>query len=191
MSDSGTDAFVGATAALFLAVAVFAAASGNPLTSSPSGASTAGQPTVSDPTRTPTARPTASSEPRPTTNIPGGTLPGCTGEVISNETVSTGGQAVNLKVYYLSGEGGRNCAVASKVGGTVRSRGPLTVTLRFADAETGDWPQVAEHRSSASATRSGSVYLDGTDNRCVRAGARFTPTDGEPVEVASGLTGCD
>jgi len=106
--------------------------------------------------------------------------------VISNETVSMGGNAINLKVFYRSGEGGRNCAVAGKVGDTARSAGPVAISRRFTDAGSRDWPQLAEHRGSASAPRSGSVYLDRTDNRCVRAEARFTPADGVPVTMGSG-----
>ncbi len=183
MSDSGTDSFVGVTAVLIVAVAVFAAASGNPLvTSSPAPAPTETTRAVSStrPVRTPPAG--------STTNIPGGTLLGCAGEVLSNETVASRGSAINLRVYYQRGEGGRNCAVATKIG---RSRGQVVINLRLTGSDSRDWPQFAEDRSSAAATRSGSVYLDGTDNRCVRAEARFIPADGKPVTVSSGRIGCD
>lgn len=65
VSDSETDAFVGVTAVLFLAVATSAAASGNPLTSSSGGQTVTGTSRASS-----TTRPVSTPQPRSTTNIP-------------------------------------------------------------------------------------------------------------------------
>jgi len=184
VADKGTDSFVGVVLGLTVAVALFAAATGNPLTSG----SSSPRPTARSSS---TTRSTATPASRTATNIPGSTLARCSGEVISNETVARGGSTLNLKVYYRSGNGGRNCAVATKVGDTARRQGPVLINLRFTGSDSRDWPQFAEQRSAATAGRSGSIYLDRTDDRCVRAEARFTPTGRDAVTVTSGRTGCD
>jgi len=189
MSDSGTDTFVGVVIVLAIIGGVVSAANGG----SNTNASGSSSPT-SSPTSTSRAAPTRTASgtgARPSSNIPGGPLFACTGTVISDRSAGSGSSAVNLKVYYSPTAGGRNCAVVTKVGSGSRRSGQLVVSLRFADYTGKKWPDFAEHRSTASATRSGSVYLTDTDGRCVRAQARFVPADGgRPVEVSSGRTGC-
>ncbi len=168
---------------LVAVVAVVASVNGEPLT-----APTSGSAASSTRTATSTARPASGSS----TNIPGGTLFVCTGDVIANKTAGRGSSALNVKVYYNPNAGGRNCAVATKVDTTNPRRGRVTITLRFADSKSTSWPKLAEHRSGASASRSGSVYLDDTNDKCVSAKARFVPADGaKAVTVSSGRTGCD
>jgi hypothetical protein len=108
--------------------------------------------------------------------------------VIAEDSAPSGRGALDLTVSYSPSRGGRNCAIASNAG---LGRGQLTVQLRF-DSYTGRrWPSFAEHRGAADAIRSGAVYLDRTDDRCVRADARFTPADGgRAVTVSSGRVGC-
>jgi hypothetical protein len=189
MAKKGDDSWVGLVVGLVIAVALVSAVNGDPLTG-------AAQPESSAPTPTPTARtvtvrPASVTSAREQTNIPGGALFGCSGTVISEKTAGRGASAVNLKVFYADSAGGRNCAVASKVGSAARRSGPIQITLRFADSSANTWPTLAEHRSIAAASRSGAVYLDGTDGRCIRAEARFTPDDGsKTVTVSSGRTGC-
>ncbi|HEY5821491.1 MAG TPA: hypothetical protein VIT20_05920 [Propionibacteriaceae bacterium] len=180
MSDAGTDSFVGVVIVLVAAVAVVAAVSGDPLTPSPSGSPTASS--------SPALR---TSSVKASTNIPGGALFGCTGDVISNRTVGSGSKAVNLKVYYSTTGGGRNCAVATKTGAAASRKGSVEVTLHFAGYDGKAWPKSARHRSSASASKAGAVYLDDADGRCVSAAAVFTPADGSKrTTVDSGRVGC-
>lgn len=168
---------------LVAVVAVVASVNGEPLTMPTSGSTPS-----STRVTTSSARPAA----RSSTNIPGGTLFACTGDVIANKTAGRGSSALNVKVYYNPDAGGRNCAVATKVDTTNARRGQVRITLRFADSASTSWPKFAEHRSGASASRSGSVYLDDTDDKCVSAQARFIPADGgKAVTVSSGRTGCD
>lgn len=181
MSDAGSDSFVGVVIFLVAAVAVVAAATGDPLSSSsPAGP---GAPTASASTSARAAPPKAA------TNIPGGALIACAGEVISNRTVGRGSRAVNLKVYYSTTGGGRNCALATKTGST--RKGPVEVTLRFTGYDGRSWPKAARHRSTPAAKRAGAVYLDDSDGRCVSAVAVFTPADGSRrTTVDSGRVGC-
>lgn len=168
---------------LVAVVAVVASVNGEPLS-----APTSGSAPSSTRTTTASARPAA----RSSTNIPGGTLFACAGDVIADETAGRGSSALNVKVYYTPTAGGRNCAVATKVDAANARRGQVRITLRFAETESTSWPKFAEHRSGTSASRSGSVYLDDTDGKCVTAQARFVPADGgKAVTVSSGRTGCD
>lgn len=182
MSDSGTDSFVGVVLVLVAVVAVVASVNGRPLAAPTGGA---------DPSSTRTTTASARTVTRSSTNIPGGPLFACTGEVIANQTAGRGRSALNVKVYYSPTAGGRNCAVATKVDTKNARRGQVRITLRFAESKSTSWPKLAEHRSGASASRSGSVYLDDTDNKCVTAQARLIPADGgKAVTVSSGRTGC-
>jgi hypothetical protein len=111
--------------------------------------------------------------------------------VIANHTTRTDDGSLNLKVYYSPVRGGRNCAVATKVGAGSGPPGQIVVKLRFAAYAGSKWPRYAEHRSERYAVRSGSVYLDNTNRRCVRATATFTPSaGGGTVVVNSGTVGC-
>ncbi len=185
MADSGTDSFVGVILVLVAVVAVIASVNGDPLapTSSPS----------STPTSTPTARTLRTSTAASTsTNIPGGPLFACGGDVIANRSAGRGTAAVGLRVYYSTTAGGRNCAVATRADTLNRRKGQLSITLRFASYDGTSWPRLARHRSSPNALRSGAVYLDDTDDRCVVARAVFTPADGgKPTTVSTGRVGCD
>ena len=184
MSDQGTDTFVGVVAVLAVIGAVASAAGGG--TGTPSNNPT---PTVTvspTPTVAATTRATASS------NIPGGPMLACPGMVIADRTTTnaTAGD-VNLKVYYSPANGGQNCAVATRSGWS-GPRGQLVITLRFADYDGRRWPRLATHRSTTYAMRSGAVYLNDTDDRCVSARARFEPTSAGPsVTVSTGRVGCD
>jgi hypothetical protein len=160
-----------------LVVAVVSTAKVNPI---PTSSST--------PTPTPTTSSSATVRTTAVTNIPGGTLRTCPGTVIAEDSAPSGRGSLDLTVTYSASRGGRNCAIASNAG---LGRGQLTVQLRF-DSYTGrSWPNFAEHRGAVDAIRSGAVYLDQTDNRCVRANALFTPADGgRGITVSSGRVGC-
>jgi hypothetical protein len=188
MANKGDDSWVGLVVGLVIAVALVSAVNDNPLTGAAQPEARAPTPTVA---RTTVARPTSVTPVRELTNVPGGPLFSCPGAVISEKSAARGASAVNLKVFYSASGGGRNCAVATKVGAAARRSGPILITLRFADSSAKTWPKVAEHRSIAAATRSGAVYLDDTDGKCIRAQARFTPDDGgKALTVSSGRTGC-
>lgn len=184
MSRSWRRSAVGVVAVLVIVVALVSAARGTPVNSS----STNDNPprsTASTGPKSAAKTPTASS------NIPGGPLTSCTGDMISNETVSSGGNMINLTVFHTSTGGGRNCAMAAKIGDTSRRQGPILITLQFVDATSSTWPQLAEHQSSPTAVKSGGVYLDQTENRCVRAEAHFTPSNGgRAVVVSPSHPGC-
>ena len=181
MTDSGTDTFVGVVLTLVAVVAIASAAGGEP----------AAPPSV-EVTPTPSATTISpASGTRATTNIPTGTLFTCTGTVISTDSVALGSGSLTIRVYYSPTAGGRNCALATR-SGPAGLRGQLVTSLKFNSYDGRRWPRYAEHRSAAHATRSGAVYLDDTDDKCVRARAKFTPTGGgTPVTVSSGAVGCD
>jgi hypothetical protein len=162
-----------------LVVALVSAAKGHPISTPSSAAS---------PTPAATASPSGRVSTTAVTNIPGGPLRSCPGIVIADDSAPSGLGSLDLTVTYSAARGGRNCAIAANAG---LGRGQLTVQLRF-DSYTGRrWPSFAEHRGAVGATRSGAVYLDRTDNRCVRAVARFTPAGGgRAVTVSSGRVGC-
>jgi hypothetical protein len=179
MADSA-DTFFGVIVTLAVITAVASGANGG---------------TVPTTNTTGTSRTTTTSSVSPastqSTNIPSGTLFGCSGELISTDTVDAGGGALTLQVYYSSLGGGRNCAVVSKTGTAVQRPGQLVITLQFHNYDGRKWPRYAIARSIPNATRTGGVYLDNTNNRCVRAWARFLPEKGgKPVTVTSGRVGC-
>jgi len=181
MTDSGTDAFVGVVLTLVAVVAIASAAGGEPA-AAPSYEIT--------PRPSPTTIAPASAT-RASTNIPAGTLFTCTGTVISTDSVALGSGSLTIQVYYSPTNGGRNCALATR-SGPVGQRGQLITSLKFDSYDGRRWPRYAEHRSAAYATRSGAVYLDATDDKCVRGRAKFTPEGGgSPVTVSSGAVGCD
>ena len=179
MADSA-DTFLRTIVALAVITAIATAASGGTL---PSGGSNPGTKSATTSRLSP-----ASTQ---STNIPKGTLFTCSGKVISTDTVDLGGGAMTLEVYYSPTNGGRNCAVVTKTGTATKRRGQLVITLQFNNYDGRQWPRYAIARSRPNATRVGGVYLDNTDNRCVRAWARFLPADGErAVTVRSGRVGC-
>jgi hypothetical protein len=65
------------------------------------------------------------------------------------------------------------------------------ITLRFADYDGRRWPRLATHRSGY-AVRSGAVYLNNAEDRCVSARARLVPDSAhETVSVSTGRSGCN
>jgi hypothetical protein len=179
MADSA-DTFLRTIVALAVITAIATAASGGTL---PSGGSNPGTRSATTSRLSP-----ASTQ---STNIPKGTLFTCSGKVISTDTADLGGGAMTLEVYYSSTNGGRNCAVVTKTGTATKRRGQMVITLQFNNYDGRKWPRYAIARSRPNATRVGGVYLDNTDDRCVRAWARFLPSDGEKsVTVKSGRVGC-
>lgn len=128
--------------------------------------------------------------PSATTNIPGGALTACTGDLLSTETVAVGEQGgLTLQVFYAEADGGRNCAMVSKTGTARELAGELTVTLQFHSYDGRRWPRYAE-QSSRLRDRSDGIYLDETNDRCVRAWARFAPDRGRTATLTSGKVGC-
>lgn len=178
MADSA-DTFLGVVITLAVITAIASGASGGTLANptTPGGSNRTTTSTV----------PRASTQ---STNIPDGTLLACGGELISTNTVDAGGGALTLQVYYSPVNGGRNCAVVTKTGTLVHRPGRLVITLQFHSYDGRKWPRYAIARSTPNATRVGGVYLDKTDNKCVRAWARFLPEDGPTATVRSGKVGC-
>ena len=182
MADEGTDNFVGGALLLLLIFGLVAAARGGITT--PQTTTTPDSP----PPVTTTAPPNSNQT---TTNIPGGTLFMCSGDLISTDRTPLGNGTLTLQVYYSPVNGGRNCAVATRTG-TSSQPGQMYTTLRFDSYDGRRWPRFAYHRSSAYSGRSGGVYLDDTDGRCVRARLAFIPTNGTSQTIInSGRVGCD
>jgi hypothetical protein len=178
MADSA-DTFLGLVATLAVITAVATGANGGTVPA----AGTPGSSTTS------TTRLAAAST--QSTNIPGGTLFSCGGRLISTDTANVGGGAMTLQVYYSPINGGRNCAVVTKTGTAVQRPGQLVITLQFNSYDGRKWPRYAIARSIPNASRVGGVYLDNTDDRCVRAWARFLPSGGgKTVTVRTGKVGC-
>ena len=146
-------------------------------------------PPVTEPRVTTTMPPPSTTQ--TSTNIPGGTLFMCSGDLISSDSAPLGTGTLTLQVYYSPVNGGRNCAVASRTF-TSSQPGQMYTTLRFDSYDGRNWPRFAYHRSTAYAGRSGGVYLDDADGRCVRARVTFIPTDGSSQTIVnSGRVGCD
>jgi hypothetical protein len=178
MADSA-DTFFGVLVSLAVITAIASGANGGTV------------PTANNPGSNPTTTSRVFPASTQSTNIPSGTLFTCSGELVSTDTVDAGGGALTLQVFYSRVNGGRNCAVVTKTGTAARRRGQLVITLQFHNYDGRKWPRYAIARSTPNATRSGGVYLDNTDNRCVRAWSRFLPADGErSVTVRSGRVGC-
>ena len=129
--------------------------------------------------------------PRTSTNIPGGGLAGCAGEVVATESVPVGADGgVDLQVYYADTAGGRSCAVVTKTGSARDRWGVLTVTLQLHNYDGRRWPRYATFQHRGGSARSDAIYLDETSGRCVRARARFDPDQGRAVTLATGKLGC-
>ena len=179
--DEGTDNFVGAVLIFLLIFAIWAAARGG----------VPGSPTTTTVTPPPVTTTTVPPTTTQQTNIPGGTLFMCAGQVISSDSVPLGTGTMTLQVYYSPVNGGRNCAVATRTA-TASQPGQMYTTLRFNGYGGRNWPRFAYHRSSAYSGRSGGVYLDDTDGRCVRARVAFVPSSGgSETIINSGRVGCD
>ena len=178
MADSA-DTFLGVVVTLAVITAIVSGANGGTV------------PTTTTTTTTGTNRTTTSRVPpasTQSTNIPGGTLFTCGGQLISTDTVDAGGGALTLEVFYSPVNGGRNCAVATKTGTAAQRRGQLVSTLQFHSYDGRKWPRYAIQRTNGN--RSRAVYIDNTDNKCVRAWARFLPESGPAATVTSGKVGC-
>lgn len=178
MADSA-DTFLGLVATLAIITAVASGANGGTVPTA------TGNPGASSRTTTSGVSPASTQS----TNIPNGTLLACPGELISTDTVTAGGGALTLEVFYAPVNGGRNCAVVTKTGSATQRAGQLVTTLQFHSYDGRKWPRYAIARGNGN--RTGGVYIDNTDDRCVRAWARFLPRDGgRAVTVTSGRVGC-
>jgi hypothetical protein len=178
MADS-VDTFFGVLVSLAVLTALASGASGGtaPTTNTIPGANQ---------TNTSAVSPASAST---STNIPTGTLLACPGELISTDTVDAGGGALTLEVFYAPTDGGRNCTVATKTGSAAGRPGVLVTTLQFHSYDGRKWPRYAISRTNGN--RSGAVYINDTNGKCVRAWARFLPADGgRSVTVTSGKVGC-
>jgi hypothetical protein len=177
MADS-TDTFLGVVAGLAVLTAIASGASGGTVSTTTTTVRT---------TQTNTS--TTSLASAGSTNIPNGTLLTCGGELISTDTVDAGGGSLTLEVFYVPVNGGRNCAVVTKTYSAAQRPGQLVITLQFHSYDGRKWPRYAIHRTTAD--RAGPVYIDNTNNKCVRAWARFMPEGGgRSVTVTSGKVGC-
>jgi hypothetical protein len=184
MADEGTDNFVGGALLLLLIFGLYAAAQGG-VPSQPTSTTT---PDTAPPTVTTTGPPNSTQS---TTNIPGGTLFMCNGDLISTDSVAVGTGTMTLRVYYAPVNGGRNCAIATRTG-VASLPGQMYTTLRFDDYQGDRWPNLAYHRSTPNAGSSGGVYLDDTDGACVRARVAFRPSSGgSQTVINSGRVSCD
>ena len=175
MADSA-DTFFGVVISLAVITAIASGASGGTVPTT----------TISGTSRSNAVSPASA---RSSTNIPSGTLLTCGGELISTDTVDAGGGALTLEVFYSPVNGGRNCAIATKTGSAAQRDGQLVTTLQFHSYDGRKWPRYAIHRTTAN--RSQAVYIDNTNDRCVRAWSRFLPEDGgRSTTVTSGRVGC-
>jgi hypothetical protein len=171
---------------ILIAVLVFAASAGGSYgssTSTPHTTATATAPTTVPPTIEPTEVPPAKTTTAATTNIPGGPFASCPGWVIGRGTGGHDVEAVTLKVYYSPVAGGRNCAIASKGGGFVGDDSTIAVSLNFSSYGGTSWPSYAYHSTNHPASRTGAVYLDDTNKRCITASAIYRPSPGSKPRV--------
>jgi hypothetical protein len=177
----GSDGFIGLL--ILTAILVFAAhANGGVGSTNPFPETTTTWPTATT-TIPPTERPLDRTPPPATTNIPGGPFTACPGWVIGRGTGGHDVEAVTLKVYYSPVAGGRNCAIATKGGGYVGSDSTISVSLHFTSYGGTSWPSYAYHNTNRPASRTGAVYLDQTDRRCVDASAIYTPSPGAKARI--------
>jgi hypothetical protein len=171
---------------ILIAVLVFAAHAGGSAgssTSTPEARATAtatATTTIPPDERTP---PVKTTTPASTTNIPGGPFASCPGWVIGQGTGGHDVEAVTLKVYYSPAAGGRNCAIAIKGGGFVGSDSTISVSLKFTSYGGTSWPSYAYHATNRPASRTGAVYLDDTNRRCIDASAIYRPSPGSKARI--------
>jgi hypothetical protein len=129
--------------------------------------------------------------PTSSTNIPSGGLTSCAGQVAATESAPVGEDGgLALQVFFDEANGGRSCAMVTKTGSAQDERGELTVTLQRHNYDGQRWPRYAVHRHSGTDPRSAAIYLDETNDLCVRAEARFDPDSGRPVTLTTGKIGC-
>jgi len=145
--------------------------------------------------RTPNLHPvdgvTLVPSPTTSTNIPGGGLPACAGQIVASESVPVGEHGgLTLLVYYADTNGRRTCAMVSQTGSARDLRGRLTATLQLHNYDGRRWPRYATHHHRGTDPRSAGIYLDDTNGRCVRVEARFDPDRGRAVTLATGKIGC-
>ena len=145
--------------------------------------------------RTPNLHPvggvTLVPSPTTSTNIPGGGLAACAGQIVGTESAPVGEHGgLSLKVYYVGTNGGRTCAVVTKTGAALGQRGELTITLQLHNYDGRRWPRYATQSHQGMDPRSAGIYLDETNGRCVRVRARFDPDRGRAVNLATGKIGC-
>jgi hypothetical protein len=169
---------------ILIAVLVFAAHAGggtaSSRTSTPKATATATATTTIPPKE---KEPPVKATPKATTNIPGGPFASCPGWVIGHGTGGHDVEAVTLKVYYSPVAGGRNCAIAFKGGGHVGDDSTLAVTLNFSSYGGSSWPSYAYHATNHPAARTGAVYLDDTNKRCIDASAIYRPEPGSKPRI--------
>jgi hypothetical protein len=188
MADDATDSAFGIILFLLFLALLGYAAGGGTWPSSGSGTTTTANPTPIYTTTPGTTTSTAKS----TTNIPTGTLKSCPGKVIANKTATSNNGSVNLKIYFSTQHGDRNCAVATRFGWPDKTQGRLTVKMRFSDYDGNQWPEYAQASSQPHTTKLRGIYLDDTYNRCITSSATFTPFTGmAPVTVRVGPVGCN
>jgi hypothetical protein len=169
---------------IIIAVLVFAASAGGSYgssTSTPHATATATAPTTIPPKET--KPPVKTTTPEATTNIPGGPFASCPGWVIGRGTGGHDVEAVTLKVYYSPAAGGRNCAIASKGGGFVGADSTIAVSLNFSSYGGTSWPSYAYHSTNHPASRTGAVYLNDTNKRCINASAIYRPSPGSKPRI--------
>ena len=170
---------------ILVAVLVFAAHAGggsaSSRTSTPQATATATAPTTIPPKEK--EPPVKTTTPKSTTNIPGGPFASCPGWVIGRGTGGHDVEAVTLKVYYSPVAGGRNCAIASKGGGYVGDDSTITVSLNFSSYGGTSWPSYAYYSTNHPASRTGAVYLDDTNKRCIDASAIYRPEPGSKPRI--------
>jgi len=170
---------------ILIAVLVFAAHAGggsaSSTTSTPGATATATAPTTIPPNET--KPPVKTTTPEATTNIPGGPFASCPGWVIGRGTGGHDVEAVTLKVYYSPVAGGRNCAIAFKGGGFVGDDSTIAVSLNFSSYGGTSWPSYAYHSTNHPASRTGAVYLDDTNKRCMDASAIYRPEPGSKPRI--------
>lgn len=129
--------------------------------------------------------------PRSSTNIPGGALDACPGELVATESAAVDEDGrLTLQVFRSDSDGGRTCAMATKTGTAREQRGELTIRLQLHNYDGQRWPRYAVHQHHGMAIRSPGIYLDDTRSRCVRTWARFDPDRGRAVTLSSGKIGC-
>ena len=169
---------------ILIAVLVFAAHAGGSYgssTSTPHPTATATATTTIPPKET--KPPVKTTTPEATTNIPGGPFGSCPGWVIGRGTGGHDVEAVTLKVYYSPAAGGRNCAIAIKGGGFVGDDSTIAVSLNFSSYAGTSWPSYAYYSTNHPASRTGAVYLDDTNKRCINASAIYRPSPGSKPRI--------
>jgi hypothetical protein len=184
MADDATDSAFGLVMfLLFLGLIAYAVGS----TGTTSGSTTK----TTSPTYT---TPPSSAQPAQTdtNNMPGGPLSSCSGKVIANKTKTTSDGSLNVKLYFSSVDGDRNCVVVTRRGWPAKMQGRMTARIWFSDYSGTGWPEYAVRTIQPHANRVTGVYLDDTYNRCVSASGSYAPFNGmSRITVKVGPVGCN